>query len=296
MQGNGRLRECWVRDTDHGNLYVVATPIGNLEDITLRALRVLSEVGLIAAEDTRVTRRLLDRYDIGTPLTSYNEHNSHAKTPTLLAKLATDDVALVTDAGSPGINDPGRMAGGSGRGGRARGSRGPRPSAPTAALSVSGMYGDAFVYLGFLPKKRAERLKLLASVAAQDRTLVALETPHRLRDALQDIAETLGDRPIAVCRELTKLHEEVFRGTVSQAIERFQEPRGEFTLVIQGGTEEPFDAGDAQETARARLAELRSQGAHARDAVPQVGRRDRPAEAAGVPHVAGYGGQSGSTE
>ncbi len=251
-------------------LYVVGTPIGNLKDITLRALRILSEVGLIAAEDTRVTRRILSRYEIGTPLTSYNEHNSHAKKPALLARLAEDDVALVTDAGTPGINDPGAwLVEAAAAAGHAV-SAIPGPSAPTAALSVSGMYGDSFVYLGFLPKRRADRVKLLASVAAQDRTLVALETPHRLRDALRDIAGTLGDRPIAVCRELTKLHEEVFRGTVSEAVEHFQEPRGEFTLVIQGGTEEPFNAGDAEDTARAMLAELRSQGAHARDAVPQV--------------------------
>ena len=251
-------------------LYVIGTPIGNLEDITLRALRILSEVALIAAEDTRVTRRLLDRYDIGTPMTSYNEHNSHARTPALLARLATDDVALVTDAGSPGINDPGAWLVEAAAGAGHTVAVVPGPSAPTAALSVSGLYGDGFVYLGFLPKRRAERVKMLASVAAQDRTLVALETPHRLRAALRDIAETLGDRPIAVCRELTKLHEEVFRGTVSQAIDHFQEPRGEFTLVIQGGTEQPVDAHDAEETARARLAQLRSQGAHARDAVSQV--------------------------
>ena len=258
-------------------LYVVATPIGNLEDITLRALRILSEVGLIAAEDTRVTRRLLSRYEIETPLTSYNEHNSRAKTPVLLARLAEDDVALVTDAGSPGINDPGAWLVEAAAGAGHTVATVPGPSAPTAALSVSGLYGDAFVYLGFLPKKRAERLKLLASVATQDRTLVVLETPHRLKAALQDIAETLGDRPIAACRELTKLHEEVFRGTVSQAIEHFQEPRGEFTLVIQGGTEEPVDEGDAEETARGMLAELRSQGAHAKDAVSQV------VEATGLP-------------
>ena len=251
-------------------LYVIATPIGNLEDITLRALRILSEVALIAAEDTRVTRRLLNRYEIGTPLTSYNEHNSPAKLPVILARLAEDDVALVTDAGSPGINDPGawlvEAAAEAGHGVMPV----PGPSAPTAALSVSGLYGDSFVYLGFLPRKRSDRVKLLASVAAEDRTLVVLETPRRLRDALQDIAETLGDRRIAVCRELTKLHEEVFRGTVSQAIGHFQEPRGEFTLVIQGGTDEPFDEGDADETARSMLAELRSQGAHAKDAVSQV--------------------------
>ena len=158
------------------------------------------------------------------------------------------------------------------------------------------MYGDAFVYLGFLPKRRSERLKLLASVATQDRTLVALETPHRLKAALQDVAESLGDRPIAVCRELTKMHEEVFRGTVSQAIEHFQEPRGEFTLVIRGGAEEPLDKSDAEETAKTMLAELRSQGAHAKDAVSQV------VEATGLPRRGVYrmwldtADQSGSTE
>lgn len=263
-------------------LYVVATPIGNLEDITLRALRILSEVALIAAEDTRVTRRLLNRYEIGTPLTSYNEHNSPAKLPVILARLADDDVALVTDAGSPGINDPGAWLVEAAAGAGHTVTPVPGPSAPTAALSVSGLYGDSFVYLGFLPKKRANRVKVLASVAGQERTLVLLETPHRLRDALGDIAETLGDRTIAVCRELTKLHEEVFRGTVSQAIDHFQEPRGEFTLVIQGGTEEPVDTGDAEEAARAMLAELRSQGAHAKDAVSQV------VEATGLPRRQAY--------
>lgn len=258
-------------------LYVIATPIGNLEDITLRALRILSEVGLIAAEDTRVTRRLLSRHEIHTPLTSYNEHNSPAKLPVILAKLADEDVALVTDAGSPGINDPGAWLVEAAAEAGHTVAPVPGPSAPTAALSVSGLYGDSFVYLGFLPRKRADRVKLLASVATQDRTLVVLETPRRLRDALQDIAETLGDRRIAVCRELTKLHEEVFRGTVSQAIDHFQEPRGEFTLVIRGGREEPFDAADAEETARSMLAELRSGGAHARHAVSQV------VEATGLP-------------
>ena len=263
-------------------LYVVATPIGNLEDITLRALRILSEVALIAAEDTRVTRRLLNRYEIGTPLTSYNEHNSPAKLPVILARLADDEVALVTDAGSPGINDPGAWLVEAAAEAGHTVTPVPGPSAPTAALSVSGLYGDSFVYLGFLPKKRANRVKFLASVAGQERTLVVLETPHRLRDALGDIAETLGDRPIAVCRELTKLHEEVFRGTVSQAIDHFQEPRGEFTLVIQGGTEEPVDTGDAEETATTMLAELRSQGAHAKDAVSQV------VDATGLPRRQAY--------
>ncbi len=251
-------------------LYVVATPIGNLEDVTMRSLRVLREVTLIAAEDTRVTRRLLDRYDIHTPTTSYNERNSRSKTPWLLAKLDAGDVALVSDAGTPGVNDPGAgLVSAAAQAGHAVAVV-PGPSAPVAALSVSGFDGDGFVYLGFLPKRRTDRLKLLASVASERRTLVALETPHRLRAALQDMLEALGDRPIAVCRELTKLYEEVFRGAVSQAIARFHEPRGEFTLIIQGSPGGQAPAADVERLAQTRLAELRAQGAHAKDAVSQV--------------------------
>lgn len=257
-------------------LYVVATPIGNLEDITLRALRILSEVALIAAEDTRVTRRLLNRYEIGTPLTSYNEHNSPAKLPVILARLADDDVALVTDAGSPGINDPGAWLVEAAAEAGHTVTPVPGPSAPTAALSVSGMYGDSFVYLGFLPKKRANRVKVLASVAGQERTLVLLETPHRLRDALGDIAETLGDRTIAVCRELTKLHEEVFRGTAEEALAHFDSPRGEFVLVLAG--RHPSDAPAGSEPASDQeIAEyldgLRAEGVRGRAAAAEAADR-----------------------
>jgi 16S rRNA (cytidine1402-2'-O)-methyltransferase len=215
-------------------LYVVATPIGNLEDITLRALRILREVKLIAAEDTRKTRRLLNAYDIKTPMTSYYEHNKLIKLDYILECLKTNDVALVSDAGMPGISDPGYEL-------IAAASKQnmpvvplPGPSAITTALAVSGLPTDRFLYIGFLPNKASARRQALKSVAAEPATIIALEAPHRVAAALADILGVLGDRRIAVCRELTKLYEEVFRGTVSQAIEHFSEPRGEFTLVIEG--------------------------------------------------------------
>jgi 16S rRNA (cytidine1402-2'-O)-methyltransferase len=215
-------------------LYVVATPIGNLEDISLRALRVLREVKLIAAEDTRKTRRLLITYQIKTPLTSYYEHNKQTKLDYLLDCLKEGDVALVSEAGMPAISDPGYelIA--------AANQRGipvvpvPGPSAVITALAVSGLPTDRFTYIGFLPHKANARRRLLESVAAEPGTIIALESPHRLPAAMDDIRLTLGDRRLVVCRELTKLHEEVFRGTVSEAIQHFTEPRGEFTLVIEG--------------------------------------------------------------
>ncbi len=249
-----------------GTLYIVGTPIGNLEDITLRALRVLKEVGLIAAEDTRVTRKLLDRHGIRTPLTSYHEHNKLSKLPSLLEALADKDVALVCDAGMPGINDPGyELVREASKAGIAVVVI-PGPSAVTAAIAVSGVAVDQWTYLGFLPRKSSERRRLLESFAGDARALVAFETPHRLKSALEDIRDALGDRRIAVCRELTKLHEEVFRGTASEAIERFAEPRGEFTLVIEGGPTAPVE-GSSGDDARELLARLRKQGIGAREAV-----------------------------
>lgn len=215
-------------------LFVVATPIGNLEDITLRAIRVLKEVCLIAAEDTRKTRILLAAHDIRTPLTSYHEHNKRAKLPSLMRSLKEGDLALVSEAGMPGINDPGYELI---RGAIAIGADivpVPGPSAPITALAVSGLTAEQFVHVGFLPRKKGERRRLLESLAAETRTLVAFESPHRLAAALRDIADTLGERRLAVCREMTKLHEEIFRGTVSEAIGHFQKPRGEFTIVIEG--------------------------------------------------------------
>jgi 16S rRNA (cytidine1402-2'-O)-methyltransferase len=217
-------------------LYVVATPIGNLEDISLRALRLLREVKLIAAEDTRTTRRLLNAYNIKTPLTSYHEHSKRAKLDYLLNYLEKEDMALVSEAGMPGLSDPGYELI------VAAIERGipvvpiPGASAVITALVVSGLPTDQFLYLGFLPRRKGQRQRLLSSIVDERRTIMAFETPHRLREALSDIEEILGNRRLSVCRELTKVHEEIFRGRVSQAREYFAEPRGEFSLVIEGKT------------------------------------------------------------
>ncbi len=249
-------------------LYVVATPIGNLEDITLRAVRVLGEVALIAAEDTRVTRRLLSRYGISTPATSYHEHNARAKLPVLLKRLEADDIVLVCDAGTPGINDPGQELV------SAAASQGvnvitiPGASALTSAVAVSGVPMDGFIYLGFLPRRSSERKRLLGALASERRALVAFEAPRRLRASLADLLATLGDRQVAVCRELTKLHEEVFRGTVSEATAHFDQPRGEFTLVVEGAEPQMQVKPDAD--ARPLLEELRRRGTSGRDAVALV--------------------------
>ncbi len=216
-------------------LYVVATPIGNLEDLSERALRVLREVRLIAAEDTRTTRKILARHGIATPLVSFHEHNKASRLPALLDALAESDVALVSDAGTPLVSDPGYelVVEAVRRGYRV--SPVPGPSAVTAALAVAGLPADQFVFLGFLPRDKKARTRLLTEVARQPRTIVAFEAPHRLRASLADVVQALGDRRMAVCRELTKLYEEVFRGTPREALEHFTQPRGEFTLVIEGG-------------------------------------------------------------
>jgi 16S rRNA (cytidine1402-2'-O)-methyltransferase len=219
-----------------GTLYVVATPIGNLEDITLRALRVLREVRLIAAEDTRTAHKLLARYDIATRTTSYFEHNEALKTPLILRELAEGDVALISEAGMPGISDPGHEL--------IRGAIEagypvvpvPGASAVPAALAVSGLLADRYVFLGFLPRRSKERRELLQSAAGLPWTLVFFEAPHRVLASLADVEEVLGDRPAAAARELTKLHEEVQRGTVSEIRAQLAagDRRGEFTFVVAG--------------------------------------------------------------
>jgi 16S rRNA (cytidine1402-2'-O)-methyltransferase len=249
-------------------LYVVATPIGNLEDISLRALRVLREVKLIAAEDTRKTRRLLAAYDIKTPLTSYYEHNKLSKLEHILDRLKEGDVALVSDAGMPGISDPGYELI------VAAGKRDipvvpvPGPSAVITALAVSGLPTDRFVYIGFLPNKSGARRRTLESVADEPGTIITLEAPHRLKASLDDILAVLGDRRIAVGRELTKLHEEVFRGTVSGAMKYFTEPRGEFTLVIEGKT--AVARPQISEAIERQLHRMYLDGAKAREAIATV--------------------------
>ena len=218
-----------------GILYIVATPIGNLEDVSLRALRILKEVGVIAAEDTRTTHKLLQRYDIHTPLVSYFAGNQAERIPELVERLEREDVALASEAGVPGIRDPGLELVNAALEAGHNVVPIPGPSAITTALSVSGMQGDEFLFLGFLPSKKTERRKLLEEVSLETRTLVLFESPHRVVESLQDMASALGPtRRVAVCRELTKLHEEIFRGTLTEAGEHFAEPRGEFTLVIEG--------------------------------------------------------------
>jgi 16S rRNA (cytidine1402-2'-O)-methyltransferase len=249
-------------------LYVVATPIGNLEDISLRAIRTLREVKLIAAEDTRKTKRLLTNYDIKTPMTSYYEQNKRSKLGYILERLKEADVALVSEAGVPGISDPGYEL-------IVAASQQdipvvpiPGPSAITTALSVSGLPTDRFIYVGFLPRRSGERRRLLESLASESGTIIALEAPHRLKEALDDMRLVLGDRRITICRELTKLHEEVFRGTIRQAQERFTAPRGEFTLVIEGNKEKA----EPQLTRHIikQLEALKASGATAREVVARV--------------------------
>ncbi len=249
-------------------LYVVATPIGNLEDISLRALRTLREVKLIAAEDTRKTKRLLTTYDIKTPMTSYHEHNKWAKLNYILGCLEGGDVALVSEAGTPGMSDPGYELI------VAAGQQGipvvpiPGPSAVVTALTISGLTTDRFTYLGFLPRRANGRQRLLKTVVNEQGTIVVLEPPHRLLATLNDMLLVLGDRRIAVCRELTKVHEEVFRGKISQAIERFTEPRGEFTLVIEGKKEK--DKPQLTEDIERQLHQMRLSGVTAKESIATV--------------------------
>jgi 16S rRNA (cytidine1402-2'-O)-methyltransferase len=253
-----------------GTLYVVGTPIGNLEDITLRALRILGQVSLIAAEDTRASRKLLSHYEIGTPLTSYWEHNKLAKLEYILDVLAETDVALISGAGMPGVSDPGYELIKAALDNGFRVVPVPGPSALLTALVVSGLPTDSFLYLGFLPRKKGKRERLLSSIAGETRTLVAFEAPHRLLAALGDIKETLGERPLAVARELTKLHEEVVRGSTSEVLGHFERnpPRGEVTLVIEGAAESSWERDEVENALR----QLKREGLTGTEASRQVAR------------------------
>ena len=259
-----------------GILYVVGTPIGNLEDITVRAARVLASVALVAAEDTRVTRRLLAHLEARPRVVSCNEHNWQRRLPSLLEALDGGDVALVTDAGSPAISDPGAGVVAAIAEAGYRVVSVPGVSAVAAALSVAGFAADRFVFLGFLPRRRAERRATLAEAASWGQTLVIYEAPHRMKATLGDIAETLGNPSLAVCRELTKLHEEVWRGLASEAVGYFAEPRGEFTIVVgSAADDEGVDAAETQPAitvaaAREALAQRRAEGMRGRQAVAEV--------------------------
>jgi 16S rRNA (cytidine1402-2'-O)-methyltransferase len=216
-----------------GTLYVVATPIGNLEDVTLRALRILRDVSLIAAEDTRRTSRLLQHYSISTPTTSLHEHNERIKTPQLVRRLCEGkSIALVSDAGTPVISDPGARFVSAAHAAGVRVEPIPGPSAVMAAVSTSGFSGDQFLFLGFPPPRTTRRRKWLADLATETRPLVLYEAPHRIRETLQDMLSALGDRVVAIGRELTKVHEELVVQPISEHLRTFTDGRGEYTLVV----------------------------------------------------------------
>jgi len=226
-----------------GTLYIVATPIGNLEDMTLRAIRLLKEADLIAAEDTRHTKHLLDRYRIETQLTSYHDHNKEEKAPVLVARLLDGkNIALVSDAGTPGISDPGYFLINLAIDQRIPVVPVPGATAAIAALSVSGMPTDRFVFEGFLPARHMARIKRLQDLATEDRTLIFYEAPHKVLAATQDMLEVLGDRRAVFTRELTKIHEETIRGTLSEILKHLQTGslKGEFTIIVHGASSEPL--------------------------------------------------------
>ena len=220
-----------------GTLFVVATPIGNLEDITLRALKILNSVDLIASENTNHSRKLCSHYGIKTRIISYNQHNHKRRGPEIVSKIKTgSDVAYITNAGTPGISDPGarliQLAMESG----VRVSPIPGPSALCASISVSGFRSDEFLFVGFLSAKKGRRRKQLEELKNQKMTIILFESPHRIEKTLKDIYDILGDRTVVMARELTKLHEEIKRGNVSEIINYINnsKKRGEFTILIKG--------------------------------------------------------------
>jgi 16S rRNA (cytidine1402-2'-O)-methyltransferase len=261
-----------------GILYVVATPIGNLEDISLRALRILKDVDLIAAEDTRHTRILLDHYEIRTPLVSYHEHNERAQAPRLAERLVHgENIALVSDAGTPAISDPGyRLVVEALRTG-IRVTPIPGASALASALSASGLPTDRFVFEGFLPSKKGEREGRLEALRGERRTVVFYEAPHRLKDALTAMQRILGDREIVVGRELSKVHEEFLRGTIDAVIARLaeREVKGEITIVVRGA---PDAEQISQEALAAEIRRLIAQGSGLKQISEQLGERYRMAK------------------
>jgi len=251
-----------------GTLYVVPTPIGNLNDITLRAVKVLREVSLIAAEDTRRAAILLSHFDLHTPVTSYFEHNKLSKLDRILDALEQGDVALISEAGTPGLSDPGYELI---RAAIARGhSLVPLPGATAAipALVASGLPTDSFVFVGFLSRKAGERRRALEEVKPDRRTLIFYEAPHRVRDTLEDMLAVFGNRSMCVARELTKVHEEIWRGSIAAALQHFgAEALGEFVLVVAGAPEaERWD----EDRVRAALQAEIEHGASASEGARQV--------------------------
>lgn len=256
-----------------GQLVLVATPIGHLEDISARALRTLSEADLILAEDTRITRRLLARYAIRTPLAAFHAHSTPSRLAAVVAGFDGRTVAYVTDAGMPGIADPGAELVAAALAAGHAVSAIPGPSAVTTAVAIAGFGGDAFTFLGFLPRRPRERRARLAAAASIAHPLVLFEAPHRLAATLADLEDVLGDRPAVACRELSKLYEDVVRGTLRELSAHWaaHEPRGEFTLVVAGAPSEAA-AKWGDDEVRAALAASRARGAGRREASREVAR------------------------
>lgn len=255
-------------------LYIVATPIGNLEDMTFRAVRILQNVDLIAAEDTRHTGKLLQYFQVKTPQISYHEHNRTSRIPELLDRLSNGSaIALVSDAGMPGISDPGYELV------KACVEVGitvvpiPGATAAVAALSASGLPTDKFVFEGFLAAKSNQRRQRLSELQQETRTLIFYESPHRLRAMLEDVSSCLGEREIVLARELTKLHEEFWRGTVEDAIAYYQnrDPQGEYTVIIAGAIPEVKEITPAE--IQAELTQLLQQGISPSQASREVAKR-----------------------
>ncbi|TJX13203.1 16S rRNA (cytidine(1402)-2'-O)-methyltransferase [Tissierella creatinini] len=224
---------------EYGKLYICPTPIGNLEDITLRTLRVLGEVDLIACEDTRHSLRLLNHYEIKKPLTSYHEHNIKQKGPELIRNLKEGkSIAIISDAGMPGISDPGQDIIRLAIDEKIDLVVLPGPTASITALVASGLNTDKFVFEGFIPSKKRDRIKALEDLEKERRTIIFYEAPHRVKESLSDMLNVLGNRRIAIGRELTKHYEEIFRGTFNQALDRFSEGqvKGEFVIIVEGNS------------------------------------------------------------
>jgi 16S rRNA (cytidine1402-2'-O)-methyltransferase len=267
-----------MSETASGILFLVATPIGNLEDISLRAVRVLREADLIAAEDTRHSAKLLHHYDIRRPTTSLHEHNEHEKVPGLVERLRGGArIALVTDAGTPAVSDPGFRLVRAAIDADIRVEAIPGPSAVLAALVSSGLPTDGFLFAGFPPPKPTARRAWLEDLAGERRTLVFFEAPHRIQSTLSDALAVLGDRQASIGRELTKLHEEVVRGPLSTLIAATSEPRGEFTVVIAGKSEGPDASGDQVSDSQLleEFGHLTENGAGRRQALNELARRHR---------------------